>query len=246
MTFKYSSAMIGALSTLMLLLAVPVMASVVMLNTRIVYPADAPSHTVQLTNNDTIPYVMQMWADINNPSSTPENADGPFVTVPALFRIEPKTGQSVRLMFTGKALPQDRESVFYLNSVQIPPKNTASNADNQMLVVLRNRVKVFYRPKGITGGPEEVAGKIRFSLKQQGAQWILTATNDSGYYASFINATAMLGRIEVPFKVGMVAPKSQASWATEKSAQSAAGAQKIKFTLINDYGGHTDAETRLN
>ncbi|WP_431221800.1 fimbrial biogenesis chaperone [Serratia sp. L9] len=123
---------------------------------------------MQLTNNDSIPYVVQMWTDINNPSSTPDNADGPFVVVPALFRIEPKTGQSVRLMFTGKDLPQDRESVFYLNSVQIPPKNIAGAAENQMTVVLRNRVKVFYRPKGIVGGPEKVTEQIRFSLKQQG------------------------------------------------------------------------------
>ncbi|PHI32566.1 molecular chaperone [Budvicia aquatica] len=222
------------------------MASVVMLNTRVIYPADAASKTVQLTNNDNIPYVMQMWVDINNPASTPENADGPFVTVPALFRIEPNAGQSVRLIFTGSGLPQDRESIFYLNSAQIPPKNVANNAENQMLVVLRNRLKVFYRPKGIVGGPEDIASQLRFSLKQQGAQWILTVSNDSGYYASFIHAAAMVGNTPVLFKADMVAPKSQASWVSEKRASSAAGAQKIKFTLINDYGGHTQAEARLN
>lgn len=246
MKTQWSNPVIGTLAVLFLLVAEPVMASVVMLNTRVIYPAGAPSQTVQLTNNDTIPYVVQMWSDVNNPASTPDNADGPFVVVPALFRVEPKTGQSVRLMFTGKDLPQDRESVFYLNSVQIPPKNIAGAAQNQMTVVLRNRVKIFYRPTGIVGGSEKVAEQIRFSLKQQGGQWVLTANNDSGYYASFIKAAVMVGDKEVPFKVDMVPPKSQSSWTLEKGASSPAGARKVSFTLINDYGGHSRAQATLN
>ncbi|MHA7847503.1 fimbrial biogenesis chaperone [Serratia sp. D1N4] len=246
MTIKYPGAVLGAFSAFLMLLSAPLTASVVMLNTRIIYPADSQSQTVQFTNNDSIPYVMQMWSDINNPTSTPDSADGPFVVVPALFRIEPKTGQSVRLVFTGKDLPQDRESVFYLNSVQIPPKNIANDADNQMLVVLRNRLKIFYRPKNIVGSSEKVAEQLHFSLNQQAGQWVLTAKNDSGFYASFIKAAVVVGNKEVPFKTEMVAPKSQASWKLEKGAQSPAGAQKVKFTLVNDYGGHTYQESRLN
>lgn len=136
--------------------------------------------------------------------------------------------------------------MFYLNSVQIPPKNMANNAENQMLVVLRNRLKIFYRPKNIAGSPEKVAEQLRFSLKQQSGQWLLNVNNDSGYHASVIKAVAVVGNKEVPFKTDMVAPKSQASWKLEKNTQSPAGAQKIKFTLINDYGGHTSQESRLN
>lgn len=243
---KYAGLLLATLSTLSFFLAASAMASVVMLNTRVIYPAGAKSQTVQLTNNDNIPYVVQMWTDINNPASTPDNADGPFVVVPALFRVEPKTGQSVRLVFTGKDLPQDRESVFYLNSVQIPPKNLAGEQQNQMTVVLRNRVKIFYRPKGIAGSPEKVAEQLRFSLKQQAGQWVLTAYNDSGYYASFIKAAALVGDKEVPFKVDMVPPKSQASWKLEKGTLSPAGASKVAFTLVNDYGGHSRAQANLN
>ncbi|VXC67973.1 fimbrial biogenesis chaperone [Serratia oryzae] len=246
MKTKCSGIVISVLSLLLLFIAEQALASVVMLNTRVIYPSGSQSQTVQLTNNDNIPYVVQMWTDVNNPSSTPDKADGPFVVVPALFRIEPKTGQSVRLVFTGKDLPQDRESVFYLNSVQIPPKNMAGSAENQMLVVLRNRIKIFYRPKGLAGGPEKITEQLHFSLKQQAGQWVLAVTNDSPFYASFIKAAAMVGNKEVPFKTDMVAPKSQASWKLEKGASSPAGAQKVTFTLVNDYGGHTRAEASLN
>ncbi|VEI61066.1 molecular chaperone [Serratia rubidaea] len=228
------------------LLAGSAMASVVMLNTRVIYPADAQSQTVQFTNQGDIPYVMQMWTDVNNPSSTPENADGPFVTVPALFRVEPKSGQSVRLVFTGKDLPQDRESVFYLNSAQIPPKNAVSGAENQMLVVLRNRVKIFYRPKNLPGSADGVGGQLRFSLRQQGGQWRLNAYNDSSYYASVIGAAVQVGNRAVPFKTDMIAPRSQANWPLLQRTLSPAGAQKVTFTLVNDYGGHIKAEARLS
>lgn len=246
MTVNTCGKILRAIPPLIFLLSTSVMASVTMLNTRVIYPADTQSKTVQFTNSDNIPYIMQVWSDINNPTSTPDNADGPFVTVPALFRIEPKTGQSVRLIFTGKNLPQDRESVFYLNSAQIPPRNAAGTGQNQMLVVLRNRMKVFYRPKGIVGSPDNVAKQIQFSLNQESGHWVLNASNDSSYYASFIHAAAVVGNKEIPFTADMVAPKSQAHWVLSKNSQSPAGAQKIKFTLVNDYGGHTEAEATLN
>ncbi|WP_431221801.1 hypothetical protein ACQ86O_15130 [Serratia sp. L9] len=75
---------------------------------------------------------------------------------------------------------------------------------------------------------------------------MLTANNDSGYYASFIKAAVMVGDKEVPFKVDMVAPKSQASWKLEKGTISPAGAKKVSFTLVNDYGAHSRAQATLN
>lgn len=244
MTLRVFSRLVTIVPTIFLLLSTPVSASVVMLNTRVIYPADAQSQTLQFTNNDKIPYVMQLWSDVNNPSSTPDTADAPFVTVPAMFRIEPNTGQSIRLAYTGKDLPQDRESIFYLNSVQIPPKN-AVGAENQMMVILRNRVKIFYRPKNIEGRADQISQKIHFSLKEVNGRWALNVNNDSGYYASIISASVVVGKKEVPFKANMIAPKSAAQWFTETKGNSLSGAQKVKFTLVNDYGGQTKAENEL-
>ncbi|WP_310608673.1 fimbrial biogenesis chaperone [Buttiauxella brennerae] len=221
------------------------MASVVMLNTRVIYPADAQSQTLQFSNNDNIPYVMQMWTDINDPASTPETANAPFVTIPAMYRIEPHSGQSVRLVFTGKGLPQDRESIFYLNSAQIPPKNSAQSNQNQMSVILRNRVKILYRPKGIIGSPDKVPQQIHFSLKEETGHWVLVANNESGYYASIISASVMVNNKSVDFPVHMLAPKSTARWTLNKTEQSLSGARKVKFSLVNDYGGQTRTEADL-
>lgn len=245
MTFRVFSWFSVFLPACLLALTTPAAASVVMLNTRVIFPGDAQSQTLQFTNNDKIPYVMQMWSDINNPSSTPDNADAPFITVPAMFRIEPNVGQSVRLIFTGKNLPQDRESVFYLNSVQVPPKNT-SGGENQMMVILKNRVKIFYRPKSIIGGPDNVTRQLHFKLKQDSGRWVLNVKNESGYYATVIAASVVTGKNEVSFPAGMISPKSSVDWALNKQVSSIANASKVKFTVINDYGGQTKAEADLN
>ena len=140
-------------------------ASVVMTNTRVIYPSDAKERSVQLTNNDAFPNVVQVWTDINNPESTPEYADGPFLALPAIFRIEPKRGQLIRLIYSGGELPKDRESVFYLNFLQIPPLSKENAGENQMLVMLKNRVKIFYRPVEIESNPDDVAKEIAFDVQ---------------------------------------------------------------------------------
>lgn len=228
-----------------LMLCSPAMASVVMLNTRVIYPADTQSQTLQFSNNDNIPYVMQVWSDVNDPASTPDNTNAPFMSVPALFRIEPHTGQSVRLIFTGKDLPQDRESLFYLNSVQIPPRNAIKGNQNQMSVILRNRLKIFYRPKNIVGNPDSVAQQIHFSLKEESGRWGIVAENTSGYYASVITASIVIGTQNIPFQASMIPPKTTVTWPINKKGQSLSAASKVKFTLINDYGGQTYAQADL-
>ncbi|MDR9889179.1 molecular chaperone [Pseudenterobacter timonensis] len=246
MTIRALSGFIPFILTGTLLLSPAVMASVVMLNTRVIYPADAQSQTLQFTNSDNIPYVMQIWSDINDPESMPDNANAPFMTVPALFRIEPHTGQSVRLVFTGKDLPKDRESIFYLNSVQVPPKNMAPGNRNHMSVILRNRVKIFYRPKSIKGSPDDVPQQIHFSLEEEGGRWVLVANNTSGYYASIISASVVSGTHNIPFKVNMIPPKTTVRWPSAKSGKAIPSAGKVKFTLINDYGGQTQAQADLD
>jgi len=101
------------LSLLALGCAMSSLASVVMTGTRVIYPGGAKERSIQFSNQDDAPSVVQVWIDSGNPDSTPETADAPFVVTPPVFRIEPKSGQTARLIFTGKDLPQDRESVFF-------------------------------------------------------------------------------------------------------------------------------------
>jgi fimbrial chaperone protein len=222
--------------------AAPAFGSVVMTGTRVIYPANARERGIQLTNEDETPNLVQIWVDDNDPDSTPDNASAPFVATPPVFRMEPKAGQAVRLMFTGQDLPQDRESVFYLNVLQIPSTDARLAEQSQFVVMLRNRLKLFYRPEGIDGGAEGAPKQLRFRVEQDGQYWRVTANNPSGYYVSLTSASIVGAGAEAPFKPSMVPPRSEAVWSVEHAGKPAGASLRVKFRFVNDYGSETDGE----
>ncbi|EEP94524.1 Chaperone [Yersinia aldovae ATCC 35236] len=158
-------------------------ASVVMNGSRIIYSAGEKEHSVQLTNKDNFPNAVQVWLDSGDAQSTPETGKAPFIVTPPFFRIEANAGQTLRLKYTGSGLPTDRESVFYLNFLQVPPVNKAEK-NNKMLVLMRNRIKIFYRPESITGRIDQVSDALTFSVRQQGKDVVVTGNNPTGFYAT--------------------------------------------------------------
>ncbi|MBK0560907.1 fimbria/pilus periplasmic chaperone, partial [Klebsiella pneumoniae] len=73
---------------------------------------------------------------------------GPLVVVPPLQRLEPKSKSVMRInaMPDAAMLPQDKESLFYFNVREVPPK---SERPNVMQLALHTKIKLFYRPKAI-------------------------------------------------------------------------------------------------
>lgn len=59
--------------------------------------------------------------------------------------MEPKRGQTVKVMYTGAtALPKDRESVYWFNVLEVPPKPKDAQADKNLLqLAFRTRIKLF-------------------------------------------------------------------------------------------------------
>ena len=55
-------------------------------------------------------------------------------------------------------LPQDRESLFWLNVLGLPPKTQASQGSVQL--AYRTRIKLFYRPSGLAGSPAEAVSRL--------------------------------------------------------------------------------------
>lgn len=211
-------------------------ASVVVSGTRVIYPADAKHVTVQLTNQDAFPNAVQAWVDVDNPQSTPVDADGPFVVTPAVSRIAPGAGQRIRVMFAGQDVPSDRESVFHLNVLQVPPMNTAHADQNKVMVLMRNRLKMFYRPAGIAGTPAQIPEQLRFRIQQSGNNWHVQVDNPTGYHASFGGATLNVAGASWKLTPAMVPPMGTAQWVPLAASKLPAGDAVVSAHLINDYG----------
>jgi len=214
-----------------LLICQSVFASVVMSGSRVIYPSDAKSVDVQLRNNDDFPYVIQAWFDSGDNKSTPATGKAPFVVTPPTFRIAAKDGQVLRIFFTGgNTLPQDRESVFYFNFLQVPPGNIAGDKGNQMMVLLKNRMKLFYRPASLKSNTKKIFDYLTFSNVSSSN---IRITNTSPYYIS-LSKVAVRNAIAKDV-APMIAPFTTVDVALTQS-KATGSAQGIEIGLVNDYG----------
>jgi len=202
-----------------------------MTGSRVIYPSDAKSVDVQLRNNDDFPYIVQAWLDSGDSKSTPATGKAPFVVTPPTFRIAAKEGQVLRIIFTGRnTLPQDRESVFYFNFLQVPPGNITGDKANQMTILLKNRMKLFYRPASLKTNTKKIFDFLTFSnISSSG----IRITNTSPYYISLSKVAVRdaVAKNAVP----MIAPFSTVDVALTQG-KITGSAQGIEIGMVNDYG----------
>lgn len=210
-------------------------ASVIILGTRLIYPGNQSSLNVQLNNQDSSPALVQSWIEDKQGSQ----AQVPFIITPPVTRVEGNQGQTLRITFTGtQALPQDRESLYYFNLLDIPPKPGKAylkDNPNYLQFSVRSRLKLFYRPSNLPYPPAEAYKKVTW-LAKGGKLW---ADNPTPYYLTFTQAT--VGGKSAP-KAVMVAPFSQG----EFDVKGVNNGQKVKWSLINDYGGDVAGESTIN
>ena len=224
-------------------------ASVVVLGTRVVYPAQKKSINVQLTNNESSPSLIQSWIDDGDTSATPDSVRVPFIITPPIFRIEPKSGQTLRIIYTHEALPQDRESLFYLNVLDIPAKTKSHGEapsgyrDNFIQLAVRNRIKFFFRPDNLKPRVTESYQNVLWRMKQNDTGNTLQADNKTPYFITYSSiALKKPGQPESVLSAGMIAPYSVKEFSLKKRP---APGTKISWVVINDYGGYQEGESIL-
>lgn len=212
-------------------------ASVVMENTRIIYTDSKEGQTVKITNSDPNFYFVQLWSDKGNMNSTPDDASAPFIILPPQFRMAPHSVQTTKLIYSGKPLAQDRESIFYFNLAQIPQVKSESNA---IAMVLRDRVKIFYRPPGLAApGAHELESGVIFTGDSKG----IHVSNHTPYYLSVVSAKMNCSGSTTPLTVSMLAPQSaDIHWAGRIGAHAGC---VINYVYINDYGGRVTADKKI-
>jgi chaperone protein EcpD len=214
-------------------------ASVTVGGTRVVYPLENREVTVKLSNDRAEASLVQVWMDKGNADAKPGEASAPFVLTPPIFRMDANKSQTLRMMYTGDALPQDRESVFWLNVLDVPPK-TAKNADvNTLQFAFRTRIKVFARPKGLPGTPDEAPSKVTWKLvpSADNKGYDVKATNPTAYYVSFSKIDVVgAGQTYTNDIGGMVEPRGTAQFPVKNLKTVPANAH-VKSLGISDFGG---------
>ena len=232
------------------LVAASAHASVIIVGTRVIYPGGARDVSVRLQNKGDRPALVQAWLDRGDPHSTPESESVPFSLSPTLARIDADRGQVLRLVHTGESLPGDRESVFWLNVLEVPPKPDLADS-NVLQFALRTRIKVFYRPKGLPDRPAEAARSLQWRLVRNGNAWTLEARNASPYFVSVaslsLRAPAPADAALATAGGAMVEPRGTQRFdlANVGPGFSETTSAVLRYAFIDDYGAVIDQEALL-
>jgi P pilus assembly protein, chaperone PapD len=203
-------------------------AGVVVGATRVVFKADKREAELSVDNpTQSVPYLIQSWVDNY---AEGDSTKVPFTITPPLFRLDAGQENILRIIPVAANLPQDRESVFWLNVKSIP--SSSKSDQNQLQITVKTRIKLFWRPTTLTADAAMKAYKA-LTFRRQGEG--IEVSNPTPYYVSFYSITS--GGKTVT-DAGMVAPHG-----TLKVNAPAGG--QVKWKAIDDFGGITE-EARMS
>lgn len=191
--------------------------------TRVIYPSDQKQVSLAVTSNDDkSTYLIQSWVE-----NVENKKDMRLVITPPLFVMQGKKENTLRIIdATNKGLPQDRESLFWINVKAIPSMNKSLVQENTLQLAILSRIKLFYRPLGLKVAPEKAPEQLRF--KRNGN--ILAINNPTPY---FITVTSLNAGTRI-LENTMVPPFGNSTVAVPGDAGS-----EITYQTINDYGALT-------
>ncbi|MEZ7799391.1 fimbria/pilus periplasmic chaperone [Citrobacter pasteurii] len=209
-------------------------AGIVIYGTRVIYPAEKNEVLVQLMNQGERSSLVQSWIDDGNTSLPPEKINVPFMLTPPVAKIPGDSGQQLKIKKMPNTLPNDKESLFFLNVLDIPPNNPDSAGKNVLKFAMQNRIKLFYRPKGIAAVNKNTFHKL--ALTRSGNSYSIR--NDAANWVTVTEVKA--NNIRINNESIMLAPLS-----SEKVALKSINASQYKLTIIDDHGNYISDNVSL-
>lgn len=220
-------------------------AGIVITGTRVIYPSDKEFVSVQLTNVGEQIALVQSWIDDKDIITDPTTTKAPFIVTPPITTIEASRGQSLRVIFNQKQkLASDRETLFWLNVLDIPAKPEAGKNYLQFAIcnlqfAIRNRLKLFYRPSGLSIEQQQAFQKI----EAQRVNNRLEINNPTPYYLNFAKSHLILknGALGEIKNLSFIEPFSKQQFDVENLAD----AKSAQLSLIDDYGSLSTIEKQF-
>lgn len=196
--------------------------------TRLVYHAKDKQTSLNIRNTDvSSPFLIQAWLSDFDGIKTQD-----FVVIPPLSILRPNKENTLRIIFKGKGLPTDKESLYWLTVKAIP--QSVNQDRNTLQLAAASRIKVFYRPTGLSESISDAYQKITGSLNKGK----LILNNPTAYYVTLITLKVD-GKEISPL---MLAPKTDVIVRGEFNS-----AKNFSYQTINDYGAWTTLiSKRLN
>ncbi|MBK0033472.1 fimbria/pilus periplasmic chaperone [Erwinia sp. S43] len=206
-------------------------AAIAIQQSRVIFDSDKSSQSLLVINqNPYDPYLAQGWIEDENG----KRVQGPLLILPPIQRLEPGENSQIKIQAlpSARLLRQDRETLFYLNLREIPPRVKGGNT---FQIALQNRIKIFYRPVGLKNLDLASPWQSQLVLTRRDNRWEIA--NPSPYYITLVDAqTHHKGQKIADFTPFMLAPGSSEMLPGDIGDYGNAPV----FTYLNDYGGRPE------
>ncbi len=206
--------------------------------TRVIFSEGKREASLALVNQNTYPVIVQTWIDDGDLDAAPQTAQAPLMPLPPVFRLNPGQLRSLRLLYTGEALPKDRESLYWLNIYEIPPQpgDPLAEGQSRLTVTLRTQMKVIYRPHALAKDAEQAPRQLVF--RKTGNQ--VQVENPTAYFITLAGAEVRQGAAGSPLPAELLPPFSRRTLSPTQAMP--ASASEVRYLWIDD-GGNSQQET---
>lgn len=205
--------------------------------TRFIYSEGLSALSIRVGNLGASPLLLQTWLDRGDAAIDPSLLAVPFVLSPPLSRLDPQQSAVLSLRHSGEPLPADRESVFWLNFLEVPSLRPLSS--NQLRLSYRLRMKLLYRPKGLPGRADDAAQQLVWSLQTAapaGEAATLSVGNPTPYYVSLAQVDAGDRRQPITWQSITVEPFGSARLPLPAAPAFTAGQADVRYQVVLDSG----------
>ncbi|MTC56397.1 MULTISPECIES: fimbrial biogenesis chaperone [Providencia] len=197
-------------------------AGVIIGGTRVIYHEGNKDVSISVENPDKIPYLIQSWID-----NIDEKKQSDFTITPPLFRLNADKTNALRIFLTENKLPNDKESLFWLNVKTIP---ATERTENSLQIAFKTQMKLIYRPKSLKN--------VDFVKEQKQLIWSksgnkITVKNPTPYFMNFQSITFNGKKAN---DVSYAAPFSSTSFEINDSTNNGT----VTWEVINDYGAASE------
>lgn len=197
-------------------------AAIQLSNTRVIINEAKNFGAIKAKNITTEPFVVQSWIEAGD-----GEMNTPLFVTPPLNRMDGGEELNLTIRKIEGQLPEDRESYYWLNVLEIPKADESAN--NTLSLAIKTRIKVFYRPTSI-GRPSDVAQALAWQMVRQGNKCQLSVKNDSAFIVNFADMKINNKEIE-PLKGFMSMPFSE-----QVTDLPSCESGDLEARIVNDYG----------
>lgn len=192
--------------------------------TRVIFSAADKAQSITVTNSDSRAWLVQSRVQMG----VNDNSPAPFIVTPPLARLEANGELVLRIRRNDVALPEDRESVFFISMKALPVQQSAPE---QMVMTVVSNMKLFYRPEGLAKrAMADMAPKLKF--RREGQQ--VRAINPTPYWLTFSRLQVGNAALDKTALRHMVPPFGEQTYTLPSTA-----AGKISWQLIDEDGWDT-------